>query len=128
MIIGDIRKVNEGHRLFEVSSSVNARSYYQVRICTQPSCSCPDFTRHGSKVFCKHILFVLLFGLDISYVDMLDTLAFQADKIDEILRKTEIDPQFRKLKSTKGKNRGTNLKQILDSHENANEENIFTSI
>ena len=36
--IGDIRNVNEVHHLFEVSSSVNARSYYQVRICTQPSC------------------------------------------------------------------------------------------
>ena len=74
------------------------------------------------KCFANIILFVLLFGLDISDVDMLDTLAFQADQIDEILRKTEVDPQFRKLKSTKGKNRGTSLKQILDSHENANEE------
>ena len=70
MKIGDIGKINEGHRLFKVSSSVNARSYYQVRICTQPSCSCPDFTKYGSKVFCKHILFVFVFGLDISDVDM----------------------------------------------------------
>ena len=131
MIIGDVRNVNEGHRLFEVSPSVYARSYYQVRICTQPSCSCPDFTRHGSKIFCKHILFVLLFGLDISDVDVLDQrlllVVFQADHIDEILRKTDVDPQFRKMKNKKGKNLGTTrLKQIINSHENANEDHIFT--
>ena len=110
MKIGDVRNINEGQCLFEVSSSINAQSYYQVWICTQPSCSCPDFTRYGSKVFCNHILFVILFGLDISDVDVLDTIAFQADHIDEILPKTEFDPQFRKMKNKKGKNRGTTSK------------------
>ena len=63
MKIADVTNINAEHRLFEVSS--NGRSFYQVRICTQPSRSCPDFAKHGNKVFCKQILFVLLFALGI---------------------------------------------------------------
>ena len=73
--IGDIVNVNAEHRLYEILSSVNGRSFYQVRICTQPSCTCPDFIKQGSKVFYKHIFFVLMFALDVLVV----TLSFQAN-------------------------------------------------
>ena len=56
--IGKVENVNLEHRLFEISSTESSRRFYQVRICTQPSCSCPDFNGYGSKVYCKHILFV----------------------------------------------------------------------
>ena len=62
---------------------------------------------------------MFLVGLDISDVDVLDTIAFQADHIDEILRKTEVDPQFKNMKKEKGKNRDTtSLKQTLNSNDN----------
>ena len=95
MKVANIVNVNAEHRLFEISSSESGRSCYQVRICSQPSCSCPDFGKQGSKIFCKHILFVLMFVLDVSDVNVLDTLTFETEEIVHILHKTDVDPQFK---------------------------------
>ena len=126
MKIGKVENVNLEHRLFEISSTESSRSFYKVRICTQPSCSCPDFNRYGSKVFCKHILFVLYFALGVTDIDKLNKFGFQADEVSEILKNTVIDPQFKKTKAKKGGNRGkVDYQNILSSHENANDEQTF---
>ena len=127
MKVANIVNVNAEHRLFEISSSESGRSCYQVRICSQPSSSCPDFGKQGSKVFCKHILFVLMFVLDVSDVNVLDTLAFETEEIVHILHKTDVDPQFKRNKSNKGTRRDRwSLQHILSNHENVNDEQICT--
>ena len=54
-----IESVNAEHYKFEVGSGKTAPSFYQVHICTQPSCSCPDFNTYGMRSLSKHKLFVL---------------------------------------------------------------------
>ena len=54
-----IESVNAEHYMFEVGSGKTAPTFYQVHICTQPSCSCPDFNTYGMRSLSKHKLFVL---------------------------------------------------------------------
>ena len=129
MKIATIKNINPEHRLFEVASKISARSYYQVRIGTQPSCSCPDFNKFGSKVNCKHILFVLVFGLDVTDVKLLDSRSFQADQIKEILMKTDISEEFKmgkRKKENQIRRQKAGFQRILDSHTQVNDPQVFT--
>ena len=57
MKIRKIKAVSELEREYLVASSTNSKTAYLVPI---PSCSCPDFEKNGSYVFCKHIIFLLV--------------------------------------------------------------------
>ena len=65
--------------------------------------------------------------MGVTDIDKLNKFGFQADEVSEILKNTVIDPQFKKTKAKKGGNRGkVDYKNILSSHENANDEQTFT--
>ena len=66
---GNIESVNAEHCKFEVGSGNSAPTFYQVYICTEPSCSCSDFNTYGMRSLCKHILFVLLFALEVTDIN-----------------------------------------------------------
>ena len=66
-------------------------------------------------------LFVLMFVLDVSDVNVLDTSAFQLEEVVHILHKTDVDPQFKQNKSKKGTHQ-----HILNNHENVNDKQICT--
>ena len=54
-----IESVNAEHCKFEVGSGKTAPTFYQVHICTQLSCSFPDFNTYGMRSLSKHKQFVL---------------------------------------------------------------------
>ena len=56
-------------------------TFHQVQICTQSSCSCPDFNTYGIRCLCKHILFTLLFALEMTNINILDKTEFQTQKV-----------------------------------------------
>ena len=47
--IRNIESVNAEHCKFEVGSANSAHTFYQVHICTQPSCYCPDLNIYGMR-------------------------------------------------------------------------------
>ena len=78
-----------------------------------------------NRVKWYYVNIYILFALDVSDVSVLDTLSFQADEILQILRKTDVESQLRKRKSEGGSARSKfNLQQILNTHENANDDQI----
>ena len=79
------------------------------------------------KKYFVNTLFVLMFVLDVSDVNVLDTLAFETEEIVHILHKTDVDPQFKRNISKKGTRRDRlSLQHILNNHENVNDEQICT--
>ena len=62
MIITTVSLNSALSKCFTVKNQ-NGRKTYDVVICNTPSCTCPDFKKNGSKVHCKHILFVLITAL-----------------------------------------------------------------
>ena len=56
-------------------------TFYQVQVCTQSSCSCPDSNTYGMRSLCKHILFALLFALEMTDINILDKTEFQTQKV-----------------------------------------------
>ena len=74
--IGKIESVNAEHCKFKVGSGNSASTFYQVHICTQPFCFCPDFNTYCMRSFWKHILLVLLFALEVTDIKILDKTEF----------------------------------------------------
>ena len=89
--IRSVNFVSDVNRLFEVGSSATARNFYQVRVTTQPSCSCKDFQSFGERSPCKHLLFVLLFCQKITDELLLQKTAFTAEEVQKILLCNFID-------------------------------------
>ena len=54
-----VRKVSQVKEQYHVTSSTSGKKLYEVVITNTPSCTCPDFQKCGSKVLCKHILFIV---------------------------------------------------------------------
>ena len=64
-----IRKIVENHSLkkeFQIANNCKSWLFFVVQICTTPSCTCADFKKNGCKVFCKHIIFILVVVLGVS--------------------------------------------------------------
>ena len=124
--IRTIESVNAEHCKFEVDSGNSACTFYQVCICTQPYCSCPDFKTYGMRSLCKHILFVLLLALEVADINILDKTEFQTHKVLNFLKKSNIDPAFKALKAI-----GTAAKKksaAINAHSDNNAPKTFEHV
>ena len=54
------RNISLLKQVYFVSSSVSGKKNYDVTVCNFPTCTCEDFGKNYLKVFCKHILFIML--------------------------------------------------------------------
>ena len=117
MKVRQVDYISQDNRIFEVGSSSTARVPYQVRICSQPSCTCPDYNKNGDRVLCKHILFVLLFVLEVTDIDALESLHYTNEQVLDFLSKTEVDSQFfQAKKNTDSKRQRIDFVTILNEH------------
>ena len=57
---------------FQVIGTTSNKTLYKVDICNTPTCTCPDFQKNGKFVYCKHILFVMIFALRVEHEDKLN--------------------------------------------------------
>ena len=71
LMAGNMKDINVDKRKYSVSNSVNCRSSYKVKICSSPTCSCPDFQKNDSRVSGKQVLFLLRYVLQIYESDEL---------------------------------------------------------
>ena len=57
-------KIKSFQRLTDLKRSYNVRistrSFVAVTICNNPSCDCNDFKKKNEKIFCNHILFLVI--------------------------------------------------------------------
>ena len=129
--IRNIESVNAEHCKFEVGSGNSARTFYQVHICTQPSCSCPDFNTYGMRSLCKHILFVLLFALEVTDINILNKTEFQTHEVLNFLKKSNIDPAFKAKKAigtAAKKKSAAQFREILNAHSDNNAPQTFEHV
>ena len=54
------RNISQFKQVYVVSSSNSGIKSYDATVCNFPTCTCEDFRKNGQKVFCKHILFIML--------------------------------------------------------------------
>ena len=69
MKVRSYRLDNELKRAYKITSSQIGQQFYDVTICNTPSCTCPDYKKNGTRVFCKHILFALVCVLGVKTSD-----------------------------------------------------------
>ena len=117
--IRNIKDVSNTKREFAVCSSIKSRTNYVIQICSSPSCTCPDSQKNGMRVFCKHILFVLRYALQVDEEDTMlkarylpeeDVKALLSNKPSNTINAAYIQ---KVKKSTRKK---TDLQEILAKH------------
>ena len=124
--IVDVKDISLNHRLYEIANKENARKYSQVNICSQPSCSCKDFSLYGSKTLCKHILFILLYVYNVTDLTTLSSLDFGQNQIEDFFKISSVDQQFmkKKVRAQKKKNKN-DFQEILCTHSNFNDPQVY---
>ena len=121
MKIRKIINVNAFKREYVVSSSTTGRANYQVQICEAPSCTCPDYIKNGHRVLCKHVFFILMFGLDVSEdEELLKQRYISHVDLNHLLSKnsSEIDSRFLQKSDQKIPRRTKgDLQAVLQIHD-----------
>ena len=106
-------------REYSITSSTSGRTRYVVKICSTPSCSCPDFRENGKKVLCKHILFILtyIFAVAENY-NIIEKRYFSESDLSMILRKesNDFDPKFKYVVKRLSKVNKEEAEHILARH------------
>ena len=85
--------LNPANKIFSVVSNASGKAKYKVKICNSPSCTCPDFQRYGTRVFCKHLLFALVVFLNIDD-NLCKSAVFIGDEDLKIILQREVKPRF----------------------------------
>ena len=114
----NMEPVNAEHCKFKVGSGNSARTFYQVH-----TCSCPDFNTYVMRFLRKPILFVLLFPLEVTDINILDKTEFQTLEVLNFLKKFNIDPAFKAKKAigTAAKKKSApQFREILNAHSDNN--------
>lgn len=107
---------------FEVCSGSNAKFAYTTDICSSPSCTFLDFKKNGLEVYCKHILFVLLYPLDRNEIECSFTRSIGGADLRSILEKTIDARYFNQAKKSHRKD----YKTILADYPSYNNVQLFT--
>ena len=88
-----VSSLNPANKIFSVVSNASGKAKYKVKICNSPSCTCPDFQRYGTRVFCKHLLFALVVFLNIDD-NLCKSAVFIGDEDLKIILQREVKPRF----------------------------------
>jgi hypothetical protein len=117
-LIETIPSTQELEKEFVVMGSTG--NVYTVKICSEPSCTCPDFLRRQRN--CKHIFFILLKVMKIDEVDQEyfedDELREMFSNIPKITSNLIVDKTLRKLyKKQNGDNSEDEEEQEKESKE-----------
>lgn len=87
--------VNDLTREFLSVSSSNAKKDYKVVIAANPSCTCSNFEKNGSKTYCKHIICLVLYVLGgASFEKMLKERYLSEDDLKCLFRNKEIPVSY----------------------------------
>ena len=126
--IKNIDKVNKLNRKFIITSSLAGRTTYTIQITNTPSCTCPDFQKNGSRVHCKHLLFVLIFVLLVhDGSDILTSRFIGDDDVTLLLQHDHVDDKYILPKRPAATRRKvSNLQDILKQHPHYNNSQSFT--
>ena len=98
-------------RTYFIGISLSAKKAYKVIISNTSSCTCPDFEKHGSKLCCKHLLFVILHALKrINLVESLQNRYLTDAEITTLFQKAgkKVDEEFLQPK-VENRNRNGNF-------------------
>ena len=111
-------KIKSFQRLTDLQRSYNARiltrSFVTVTICNNPNCDCNDFKKNNEKVFCKHILFLVIIVLNGEHLEEQLIKQFLSDVDLKVLFGSEIPANFLHQKSKRANN--IDIKTILATH------------
>ena len=111
-------KIKSFQRLTDLKKSYNVRistrSFVTVKICNNPSCDCNDFKKNNEKVFCKHILFLVIIVLNGEDLEEQLIKKFLSEDNLKVLFGSEMPANFLHQKSKRTNN--IDIKTILATH------------
>ena len=80
------------------------------------SCLCPGYERNGSKVYCKHTIYLVLYVLgNEKFLTSLKERCFSEDDLKFLFRNKDIPELYRQPQEVLKRPR--NFRQILQSHQ-----------
>ena len=124
-----IRKVEKDTNTkwtFSVASSQSGLNNYKVSIYNSPSCNCSDFVKYGSRVLCQHIIFILLFPLNVKGDhDVFSSRYMADDDLRPLLTSASVDKKYMQVSSSKG-SRYANIRLMLQVDPNYGNHQIAT--
>ena len=125
--IVEAKEVNNMNRTFVVKNSIKPRGQYSVYICNTPSCTCPKFDSVStSTVYCKHIMFVLVFSLGVKDNSILQGIYISDEDLKTLLQKSEIEELYLASKKKKPSHNKRNLQEIFDDSTLMGNEQTFS--
>ena len=92
------------------------------------ACSCSDLNSYGMRYMCKHKLFVLLFAMEMTNINILDKTEFQTHEVVNFLQKNNIDLAFKAKKAigtAAKKKSGAQFREILNTYSDNNVPQTF---
>ena len=113
-------------RVYHVTSSASGKKLYKVTISNTPCCTCPDFEKHGSKVVCKHIIFIFIHVLNgHDYEKLLQDRYLATEDIRNLFTNAgnDIPSRYQQEKAPKRQKREFDV--ILKDYESYDEEQTW---
>ena len=86
--------INAFKRKLTIASGSNGKKNYVV-LTSNSSCSCPDYKRNGSKVYCKYICLVLYVLGNEKFLTWLTERYFLEDDLEFLFRNKDIPELYR---------------------------------
>ena len=70
---------------FQVIGTRSSKTLYKVDISNTPTHTCPDFQKNGKFVYCKHMLFLMIFALRVEDEDKLNARHIGDEDVKSLL-------------------------------------------
>ena len=117
MKVKKIKRSSKKRHVFDVTNNSNSKTNYEVQISSVPSCTCSDFRDYGTKVFCPHILFILLVVLKGNDLKEAMKNRFLSDDYVKNLLSNQVEEKFKISNAQRRERRHKDFPAILQRHE-----------
>ena len=104
---------------FQVIGTTSSKTLYKVDICNTPTCTCPKF------VYCKHILFVMIFALRVEDEDKLNARHIGDEDVKSLLV-DNIDKRYIKADEPVKLSGSKDYAKLLREHPSFSNEQLCT--
>ena len=110
---------------FQVIGTTSSKTLSKVDICNTPTCTCPDFQKNGKFVYCKHILFVMIFALRVEDEDKLNARHIGDEDVKSLLA-DNIDKRYIKADEPVRSSGSKDYAKLLREHPSFSNEQLCT--
>ena len=110
---------------FQVIGTRSSKTLYKVDISNTPTHTCPDFQKNGKFVYCKHMLFLMIFALRVEDEDKLNARNIGDEDVKSLLA-DNIDKRYIKADKPVRSSGSKDYAKLLREHPSSSNEQLCT--